>query len=84
MRQKRHARPGRRRQPAASEVSAAQVVIEAMMRAGAEFRFLPGGALYVAGLSRCSPDLRAAFLDGDGAELHQAAKALTASDIIPL
>ncbi|MDX2032634.1 MAG: hypothetical protein SF339_18305 [Blastocatellia bacterium] len=64
--------------------SPAQTIIESMLRAGAELRFLPGGGLYVVGLSRCPPDLRAAFLDGDGAELHQAARALASSGIVPL
>lgn len=59
--------------------SPAVAIIEAMRAAGVEFRFLPGGGLFVVGLSLCAPDLRAAFLDGDGGALHQAARALLSS-----
>lgn len=59
--------------------SPAVAIIERMQSAGVEFRFLPGGGLFVVGLSLCALDLRAAFLDGDGGALHQAARALSPS-----
>lgn len=56
-----------------------RAIIERMQSAGVEFRWLPGGGLFVRGLSLCAPDLRAAFLDGDGGELHRAARVLSPS-----
>ena len=66
-------KPQRQRRRSAATGSPRDV-IRAMLAAGVEFRFLPGGGLVVRGLGLLAPDLRGAFLDGPGADLHRAAR----------
>ena len=72
-------KPRRQRRRSAATGSPRDV-IRAMLAAGAEFRFLPGGGLVVRGLGLLAPDLRGAFLDGPGAELHRAAREILTTD----